>query len=74
MAPKYQVLCGLASDDGIDLVSGFRGVSLRVGFCFDVVLGFGLIYFNNLKSRIQNTTKIHNSSKTEDLGAPIVRA
>ena len=47
--PKYQVLCGLTSDNGIHLISGRGGVLLRAGFGSDVVLGFRLMYFNNFK-------------------------
>ena len=59
------------ASDGIDLVSGFRGVSLRVGLCSDVALGSELMYFNNFKSGARNTTRIHNSGLTEDLGATV---
>ena len=33
---------GLASDDGIDLISEFRGVLINVSLCSDVVLDTGL--------------------------------
>ena len=61
----------MANDDGIDLVSGFHGVSLKVGFCSDVALGSRLMYFNNFKSRAHNTTRIHNSGLIKDLGTPV---
>lgn len=65
------ILSGLASGDGIDVIFAIPGVSLRVSFCFDAVLGYGLIYFINLKSRLRNTTRIHNSGLPENLGAPV---
>ena len=50
------------------LISRCRGVA---GFCSDVVLRSGLMYFNNFKFGARNTTRIHNSGLTEDLGAPM---
>jgi len=45
VASKFQALHVLVSDDGIDLILGFRGVLLRVGFCFNVALGSELVLF-----------------------------
>ena len=81
LAPKYQVLYNSATDEGIDVNFRNRRVLLSVCFHSDVVLGFELVYFNNLKflvyfnnlkSGTRNTIRIHHLNSTEDLGAPAV--
>ena len=62
VAPKYQALCGLTNDDGIDLILGCRGEDWCKSLnwcCFRFWVDFNL----RINSRIRNTTRFATRAK-----------